>query len=80
MAGFAIIENGVVVNMAVAEPDFAATQGWIAAPDGVSIGWLHENGTFTAPVAPEPSPVVQPTKDELFAQLQALQAQIQALE
>jgi len=75
----AIIENGVVVNIAVADPDFAAEQGWIVS-DVAQIGDLWDGGTFTSPPAPEPAPAPQPpTKEELLAQLQALQAQIIAL-
>lgn len=81
MAGFAIIENGVVVNMAVASPEFAASQGWIAVPDGVGIGWSYDGQTFIVPPPPaEPTPAPVPTKEQLLAQLQALQAQINALE
>lgn len=48
-----------------------------------SIGWVYDGSTFTAPeivvVTPEPAPPA-PTKEELLAQLNALSAQIQALE
>ena len=81
MANYAIIENGKVVNAVVAEPDYAATQGWIALPDGAGIDWDYINGQFVdnrpKPPASEPTPA--PTKEELLAQLQTLQAQIQAL-
>lgn len=78
----AIIENGVVVNIAVADADFAAEQGWIIS-DVAQIGDLWDGETFTSPAAPEPisvTPPPPPTKEELLAQLQALQAQIIALE
>lgn len=54
----AIIAGGVVVNVASAEPDFAAEQGWIAIPDElpVSPGWTFDEGGFHAP-APTPLPV-----------------------
>jgi hypothetical protein len=45
MANYAIIENGKVVNLVVAEADYAATQGWVACPDG-GIGWDYINGQF----------------------------------
>jgi len=80
MPNFAIIENGKVVNVAVAEADYAADQGWIDLPDGVGIDWDYVNGQF---VDNRPAPEVitppAPTKEELLAQLNAIAAQIQAL-
>lgn len=80
MANYAIIENGKVVNAVVAEADYAATQGWIELPEGAGIDWDYINGQF---VDNRPAPVVTPppapTKEELLAQLQALQAQINSL-
>jgi hypothetical protein len=75
----AIIENGVVINIAVADPDFATEQGWIIS-DTAQIGDTWDGETLTSlPVpVPEPEPSA-PTKEELFAQLQALQAQIESL-
>jgi hypothetical protein len=80
MPNFAIIENGKVVNAVVAEADYAATQGWVALPDGAGIDWDYINGQFVdnRPV-PEVVTPPAPTKEELLAQLQAIQAQIQAL-
>lgn len=80
MKNYALIENGKVVNTVVAEADYAATQGWVELPDGVGIDWDYINGQF---VDNRPAPEVvtppAPTKEELFAQLQAIQAQITAL-
>jgi hypothetical protein len=76
---YAIIAKGVVINIAVADPEFAAQQGWIECPEDVGIGWAYDGQTATPPVEipqPEPTP---PTKEELLAQVQALTAQIQAL-
>lgn len=79
MLNYAIIENGKVVNIVVAEPDYAATQGWVACSNG-GIGWDYIDGQFVdnRPV-PEIVALPTPTKEELLAQLQALQAQINAL-
>lgn len=75
---YAIIQNGVVTNVVVADAEYAAQNGWIACPDA-GPGWGYDGQAFTAPPpAPEPAPA--PTKEQLLAQLQALQAQIQALE
>jgi hypothetical protein len=79
---YAIIENGVVANVVVAEADYAAEQGWIECPDA-GPGWTYADGVFTAPVAVEPTEPVEPvapTKEQLMAELAALTAKIQALE
>ena len=82
---YAIIENGVVANVVVADAEYAAQQGWIECPDA-GPKWLYADGVFTKPEiipAPEPEPIPvppAPTKEELLAQLNALSAQIQALE
>ena len=77
---YAIIENGVVTNVVIADAEYAAQQGWVACPTA-GPGWGYDGQNFTEPApppAPEPAPA--PTKEQLLAQLQALQAQIQALE
>lgn len=76
---YAIIENGVVVNVVVADADYAAEQGWIECPDA-GPGWTYADGVFTAPVVVEPTPAPTPTKEQLMAELTALTAKIQALE
>ena len=80
MPNYAIIKNDKVVNVVVAEPDYAQTQGWVACGDA-GIGWSYIDGQFIderpAP-DPEPAPAA-PTKEELLAQLQALQEQIAAI-
>ena len=82
---YAIIENGVVANVVVADAEYAAQQGWIECPNA-GPKWLYADGVFTKPAiipAPEPEPIPvppAPTKEELMAQLAALSAQIQALE
>ena len=70
MNGYAIIENGIVTNMAVADTEFAAQQGWIKATEGVAIGYLFDGETFTAP----PPPV--PTREELKAERESAVAAI----
>lgn len=55
MTRYAIIVDGVVVNHAEAESDFAHLQGWIPAADS-RIGDLWDGQVFTpAPPPPEPS-------------------------
>ena len=53
---YAIINSGKVVNVAVAEPSFAAAQGWIAITSGVGVGWRYEGATFLPPSEPAPPP------------------------
>ena len=83
---YAKVENGVVTNVVVADSDWASEQGLVLCPDyddagqAVGIGATYANWQFTAYVAPEPTPVAAPTKEELMAQLAVLSAQIQALE
>lgn len=48
----AIIESGVVTNVVLADEQFAAEQGWTAAPDDVGPGWLYVNGGFSPPASP----------------------------
>ena len=77
---YAIIDNGVVTNVAYCEDSqFAADQGWLACEATVQPGDLYDGATYTRPEpVPTPAPVT-PTKEELLAQLQSLQAQIAAL-
>jgi hypothetical protein len=77
---YAIIENGLVTNVVLADEAFAAEQGWVECPDA-GPGWTYDGSTFTEPApTPDPEPAAAPTKEQLLAQLQALQTQIQALE
>lgn len=82
MPKYAVIENGLVVNTVAAEPDYAASQGWIAFDDEVGIGWGYANGAFidTRVIPPPIEPPPAPTKEQLMAELAALTAKIQALE
>jgi hypothetical protein len=80
MPNYAIIENGKVVNTVVAEADYATTQGWVVLTNG-GVDWDYIDGQFIDN-RPIPEVVVPPapTKEQLLAQLNALSAQIQALE
>lgn len=56
-----IIENGVVVNVGVGEPENAAPEGvtFMVVEDDMRVGLgftLNEDGTFTAP-PPPPKPI-----------------------
>lgn len=46
---YAVIANGVVENVALADAAFASEQGWVAAPDHVGPGWGYDGKTFSAP-------------------------------
>ena len=59
MPNFAILENGVAVNVVVAEPDFAASQGWVPIPDGMSIGCVFDGAAWTNPNAPTPEELLK---------------------
>jgi hypothetical protein len=77
MNRYAIIEDGLVVNVVIGQPELAPNQILVECPDA-GPNWTYADGVFTAPVVVEPT-VVTPTKEELLAQVQALTAQIQAL-
>ena len=59
---YCIVEDGVIVNMIVAEADFAAEIGALPAYAGAAIGGVYD------PPAPEPAP---PTTEERVAALEA---------
>jgi len=77
---YAVIENNIVVNIVLADNEYASQQGWVPLSEGAGIGWSYVDGEF---VDNRPPPEVVtpalPTKEELLAQLQVLQAQIEAL-
>jgi hypothetical protein len=76
--------NGVLYDVVMTHPSILFPQGYadqfIEVPDEAISGWLWDGENVSAPPAPEPIPVPPPTKEELLAQLQALQTQIIALE
>lgn len=76
---YAIIEDGVVVNVVVAEAEYAQSQGWVEC-QAAGPGWTYADGVFTKPVVVAPEPAPAPTKEQLMAELAALTAKIQALE
>ena len=59
---YCIVEDGVIVNMIVAEADFAAEIGALPAYEGAAIGRAY------TPSPPEPEP---PTAEERMEQLEA---------
>ena len=84
---WAYVENGVVKDRVRVDPftvfstDYAGK--FIEAPEDVDPGWVYDGTDFTAPPAPVIPEIVTPsapTKEELLAQLTALQAQIQSLQ
>lgn len=53
MARAAIITDGVVTNIIVADEEFANSIGAIICDENVSIGWSYVDGEFTSPESPE---------------------------
>lgn len=53
---YAILNGSQVSNLIVADADFAASVGAVECPDDVSLGWIYDGTTWTAP-PPEPVPV-----------------------
>ena len=49
---YAIIENGVVTNVALADSPLASN--WVAS-DAASIGWAYDGANFTAPAVYVPT-------------------------
>lgn len=75
--------NGVLYDVVMTHPSILFPQSYadqfIEVPDEAVNGWLWDGENVSEPPAPEHIPVPPPTKEELLAQLQALQAQIEAL-
>ena len=63
-----------VTDFPVAEPLF-----WVDCPADCTARWSYVDGQFSEPVVPEYIAPPAPTKAELLAKLQEIQAQITAL-
>lgn len=80
MIKYAVIENGKIINTVISDSDYALSQGWVECDKNAGIGWSYINGQFIDErIYPEPDPEPAPTKENLLAQIQALQAQIASL-
>lgn len=78
---YAIIQNGKVSNIVIANVDYATKNGWVELLGDAGIGWDYINGQFVDNrPAPEVVTPAAPTKEQLLAQVQALTAKINALE
>jgi hypothetical protein len=77
---YAIIENGLVIDSAVADEIYAQKKGWVLMPIFAGIGWSYIDGVFVdnRPVPDTPIEVA-PSKEDLLAQITALMLQVQAL-
>lgn len=63
----AIIDNGIVVNIAEATQEFATDQGWIPT-EVAQIGWTYSGGNFTAPAPKVPTATeVRSKRDKLLS-------------
>lgn len=76
-------DNGILRDVVMTHPSilFAAwyAEKFIEVPDDAHNGWLWDGEVATEPT-PLPVPEIsEPTKEELLAQLQALQEQIAAI-
>jgi hypothetical protein len=76
---FALIENGIVVNIAVADSAADLPGEWIAA-DGAAIGWTYGGGTFAPPEAPDTAPAAQTQITRLAFRKRFTQAEKVSLE
>ena len=81
---FAYIENGIVYDSIMVPPETVFYPHYaslfVEVPEEVRSGWTFDGTTFAPP--PEPQLVedpVEPTKEELMAELATLTAKIQAL-
>lgn len=56
---YAVIENNKVVNVVVADEEFARQQGWVKCEDSVGIEWDYIDGQFVnnMPVPEKPAEI-----------------------
>jgi hypothetical protein len=82
---YAFNDNGVLRDVVMTHPNMlfilSYAEQFIEVPDEAQNGWLWDGETATEPSEPEDIFIENPTitKEELLAQLQALQTQINAL-
>jgi hypothetical protein len=50
---YAEIKDGVVVNVILADENFALEHGLIQLQNNAGIGWTYADGVFTAPIKEE---------------------------
>ena len=65
---YAIIENQVVINIALADAEYAQSQGWVEATGDVSIGWGYVDGQFVPPPPVDYSPQNKGPSESLLQQ------------
>ncbi len=74
---YAVIENQKVVNIVEADPEFAATQGWVECPSNVSFGWTFNGSGEMLPPVPnleELASLIRSERDSLLAETDWTQA------
>jgi len=82
---YAFNDNGILRDVVMTHPNMlfilSYAEQFIEVPDEAQNGWLWDGETATEPLEPQDIFIENPTptKAELLAQLQALQAQITAL-
>lgn len=82
MAKYAVVKNEKVINTVLSDHDFAESMGWILCGPEVGIGWDYLNGVFIdnrPKIEIVENTIREPTKQELLAQLLALQEKINSL-
>lgn len=68
---YAILENGRVANLIVADAEFAASIGAVECPGHVDLGWAYDGATWAAPVPVVVVPDVVTMRQARLALLQA---------
>lgn len=53
MGQYAVVIGGVVDNVVLASPDWAAARGLVLIADGAWIGWTWDGTSFAPPPPPE---------------------------